>query len=101
MSGVRLTAELRELERNNVVSEMHANPGRVSDYPAQTADGKSYPASSIAAITAPSSCCSIRPVRSRDFDVIKGDSNYDQTLSDWRESRPRREGSVPPGHHHQ
>jgi hypothetical protein len=27
MSGVRLTAELRELERTNVVSEMHANPG--------------------------------------------------------------------------
>jgi hypothetical protein len=27
---VRLTAERRELERNNVGSEMHANPGRVS-----------------------------------------------------------------------
>src|SRR5215469_17103566 len=44
MSGVRLTAELRELERNKIVDEMHANPGRVSDYPAQTVAGKSYPA---------------------------------------------------------
>ena len=25
-------------------------------------------------------------VRTRDFDVIEGDSNYDQTLSDWREA---------------
>jgi hypothetical protein len=44
ISGVRLTAELRELERNKIVDEMHANPGRVSDSPAQTVAGKSYPA---------------------------------------------------------
>ena len=92
MSGVRLTAELRELERNNVVSEMHANPGRVSDYPAQTVDGKSYPAveyrgnygTFIVLFDPATSLPAV--VRTRDFDVIEGDSNYDQTLSDWREA---------------
>src|SRR5580693_7353296 len=44
ISGARLTAELRELERNKIVDEMHANPGRVSDYPAQTVADKNYPA---------------------------------------------------------
>jgi glyoxylase-like metal-dependent hydrolase (beta-lactamase superfamily II) len=91
MSGVRLTAELRELERNNIVDEMYANPGRVSDYPAQTVAGKTYsavqyrgdygtfivlfdPATSLPAI-----------VRTRDFDVLEGDADYDETLSDWRD----------------
>jgi hypothetical protein len=60
MSGVRLTAELRELERNNVVSEMHANPGRVSTIPRRPSTARAIRPSSIAAITAPSSCCSIR-----------------------------------------
>src|SRR6201987_3130908 len=92
MSGVRLTAELRELERNNVVSEMHANPGRVSDYPSQTVDGKSYPAveyrgnyGTFIVLFDPATGLPA-VVRTRDFDVIEGDSNYDQTLSDWREA---------------
>ena len=91
MSGVRLTAELRELERNNVVNEMHANPGRVSDYPAQTVDGKTYPAveyrgdygTFIVLFDPATSLPAV--VRTRDFDVIDGDSNYDETLSDWRD----------------
>jgi hypothetical protein len=63
MSGVRLTAELRELERNNIVNEMHANAGRVSDYRRRPPTARAIRRSSIAAITAPSSCCSIpRPV---------------------------------------
>ena len=92
MSGVRLTAELRELERNNVVSEMHANPTRVSDYPAQTVDGKSYPAveyrgnyGTFIVLFDPATGLPA-VVRTRDFDVIEGDSNYDQTLSDWRDA---------------
>src|SRR5258706_6546292 len=92
MSGVRLTAELRELERNNVVSEMHANPGRVSDYPAQSVDGMHSPAAAsrgnygiFIVLCAPATGLPA-VVRTRDFDVIEGDSNYDQTLSDWREA---------------
>ena len=71
---------------------MHANPGRVSDYPAQTVDGKSYPAveyrgnygTFIVLFDPATSLPAV--VRTRDFDVIEGDSNYDQTLSDWREA---------------
>jgi glyoxylase-like metal-dependent hydrolase (beta-lactamase superfamily II) len=91
MSGVRLTAELRELERNKVVDEMHANPGRVSDAPAQTVAGKSYPAvqyrgdygSFIVLFDPATSLPAI--VRTRDFDVLEGDADYDETLSDWRD----------------
>jgi hypothetical protein len=100
---VRLTAELRELERNNVVSEMHANPGRVSDYPAQTVDGKSYPAveyrgnyGTFIVLFDPATDLPA-VVRTRDFDVIEGDSNIVRLAR----SRRRREGAVPPGHHHQ
>ena len=91
MSGARLTAELRELERNNIVNEMHANPGQVSDYPEQTVEGKVYPAvqyrghygTFIVLFDPATSLPAI--VRTRDFDVIEGDSNYDETLSDWRD----------------
>jgi glyoxylase-like metal-dependent hydrolase (beta-lactamase superfamily II) len=91
MSGARLTAELRELERSNVVDEMHANPGRVSDYPAQTLAGKTYPAvqyrgnygTFIVLFDPASSLPAV--VRTRDFDVIEGDSDYDEALSDWRD----------------
>ena len=92
MSGVRLTAELRELERNKVVDEMHANPGRVSDLPAQTVEGKSYPAveyrGNYGTFTVLFDPVTSLPaiVRTRDFDVIEGDADYDQTLSDWRDT---------------
>jgi hypothetical protein len=71
---------------------MHANPGRVSDCPAQTVNGKSYPAveyrgnyGTFIVLFDPATGLSAA-VRTRDFDVIEGDSNYDQTLSDWREA---------------
>jgi glyoxylase-like metal-dependent hydrolase (beta-lactamase superfamily II) len=91
ISGVRLTAELRELERNKIIDEMHANPGRVSDYPAQTVAGKSYPAvqyrgdydTFIVLFDPATSLPAI--VRTRDFDVLEGDADYDETLSDWRD----------------
>jgi glyoxylase-like metal-dependent hydrolase (beta-lactamase superfamily II) len=91
ISGARLTAELREVERNKVVDEMHANPGRVSDYPAQTVAGKTYPAvqyrgdygTFIVLFDPATSLPAI--VRTRDFDVIAGDADYDETLSDWRD----------------
>jgi glyoxylase-like metal-dependent hydrolase (beta-lactamase superfamily II) len=90
VSGVRLTAEMRELERNDVVEMANDNPDRVSDSPDVAEGGKTYkafqyrgnygtyivlldPATNLPAI-----------VRTRDFDVHAGDANYDVTYSDWR-----------------
>jgi glyoxylase-like metal-dependent hydrolase (beta-lactamase superfamily II) len=91
ISSVRLTAELRELERNKLVDEMHANPGRVTDYPAQTVAGKSLPAvqyrgdygTFIVLFDPATSLPAV--VRTRDFDVHAGDADYDEALSDWRD----------------
>jgi hypothetical protein len=91
VSGVRLTAELRELERNKIVDEMPVNPARVSDYPPQTVAGRNYPAvqyrgdygTFIVLFDPATSLPAI--VRTRDFDVLEGDSDYDETLSDWRD----------------
>ena len=44
MSGKRLTATLRELERYTVLGDMHEHPERVSEIANQRAGGKTYPA---------------------------------------------------------
>jgi glyoxylase-like metal-dependent hydrolase (beta-lactamase superfamily II) len=91
MSGIRLTATLRELERNNVVDEMHTHPDRLSDMPNQRAGGKSYPAvqyrGDYGTFTVLFDPASHLPavVRTRDFEVHDGDSDYDEALSDWRD----------------
>jgi glyoxylase-like metal-dependent hydrolase (beta-lactamase superfamily II) len=92
MSGVRLTTLLREQERNAVVQEMHARPDRVSDYPAQTVGGKPYPAvqyrgdyGTFIVLFDPATHLPA-VIRSRDFDQYYGDSNYDEALSDWRDT---------------
>lgn len=91
ISSVRLTAEMREFQRADVVQMAHDNPGRVSDSPDITEGGKTYkafqyrgdygtyivlldPATNLPAI-----------VRTRDFDMYAGDANYDVTYSDWRD----------------
>ncbi len=91
ISGARLTAEMREIERNNIVALMHENPTRVSAIADQTADGKTYPAAQyrddfgtfIVLFDAATSLPAV--VRTRDFDYYYGDTNYDETLSDWRD----------------
>ena len=91
MSSVRLTARLREEERNNIAVAMHDNPDRVSDYPAQTMNGTTYPAvqyrgnygTFIVMFDPATKLPAI--VRTREFDVLMGDANYDATLSDWRD----------------
>jgi len=90
MSSVRLTALLREQERLHIVEAMHDNPDRVSELPAQTVGGKSYPAAQyrgnfgtfIVMFDADTKLPAI--VRTREFDVLMGDANYDAALSDWR-----------------
>jgi hypothetical protein len=91
MSGVRLTAELREQERNAVIEEMHAHPDRVSDYASQKIGGKTYPAvqyrgdwGTFIVMFDPATHLPA-VVRTRDFDQYYGDANYDEALSDWRE----------------
>jgi glyoxylase-like metal-dependent hydrolase (beta-lactamase superfamily II) len=92
MSGMRLTTSLRELDRNDVVEAMHAHPDRVSELPNQRAGGKSYPAvqyrSDYGTFTVLFDPMTHLPavVRTRDWDVHAGDSDFDETLSDWRDA---------------
>ena len=92
MSGVRLATALREQERNAVMMGMHAHPDRLSDYPAQTVGGKTYPAvqyrgeyGTFIVLFDPASHLPA-VVRTRDFYQYYGDSDYDEALSDWRDT---------------
>ncbi|MDE2476869.1 MAG: MBL fold metallo-hydrolase [Alphaproteobacteria bacterium] len=92
MSNVRLATELREQERNNVIGEMHAHPERIAGYPAQKLGGKTYPAAqyrgdygTFIVLFDPATHLPA-VIRTRDFDQYYGDSNYDEALSDWRDT---------------
>lgn len=90
MSGLRLRAALREQERFGIALGMHENPERVVDYPTQTVGGKRYPAvqyrgnngTFIVLFDPATKLPAI--VRTRDFDQLMGDADYDLTFSDWR-----------------
>ncbi len=89
-SGVRLIATLRELERDTLVLKMHEHPDRLAENPNVTVGGKSYPAvqfrGDYATYTVMFDPATSLPavVRTRDFDQLMGDANYDETISDWR-----------------
>jgi glyoxylase-like metal-dependent hydrolase (beta-lactamase superfamily II) len=90
MSALRLRALLREQERNYIVIGMHENPERVTGYPAQSVGGKRYPAvqyrgdhgTFIVMFDPATHLPAI--VRTRDFDQLMGDADFDATFSDWR-----------------
>jgi glyoxylase-like metal-dependent hydrolase (beta-lactamase superfamily II) len=90
MSGLRLRALLREQERNFIVVAMHENPERVVDYPSQTVGGKTYPAvqyrgdngTFIVMFDPATNLPAI--ARTRDFDQLMGDADFDAAFSDWR-----------------
>jgi len=91
MSGLRLRALLREQERSGIVFAMHDHPERISEYSAQTVGGKTYPAVQFRGDNA-TFIVMFDPathlpaiVRTRDFDQLMGDADYDMTLSDWRD----------------
>jgi hypothetical protein len=91
MSGKRLTATLRELERPVVVGEMKQHPDRVSAMADQTVDGKKYPAvryrgdyGTFIVMFDPATNLPVR-VRTLDWDEREGDSVYDAEYSDWRD----------------
>src|SRR5687767_15090321 len=89
MSGLRSRALLREVERDGIVFFMYDRPGRVSDYPAQTVGGRTYPAvqfrgdhgTYIVMFDPQTRLPAI--VRTRDFDQFMGDANFDATYTDW------------------
>jgi glyoxylase-like metal-dependent hydrolase (beta-lactamase superfamily II) len=91
MSGKRLTATLRELERYTVLGDMHEHPERVSEIANQRANGKTYPAAQYRAdhgtfiVLFDPMTHLPAVVRTRDWDVHYGDADYDETLTDWRD----------------
>ena len=91
MSGLRSRALVREVERDGIVFFMYDRLGRVSDYPAQTIGGKTYPAvqfrgdhSTYIVMFDPQTRLPAI-VRTRDFDQFMGDANFDATYTDWRD----------------
>jgi len=92
MSGRRLTATLRELERPFIVLEMKRHPDRVSAMDDQTVPGKTYPAvqyrddyGAFVVMFDPATNLPAR-VRTLDWDALEGDSSYDAEYSDWRDA---------------
>jgi glyoxylase-like metal-dependent hydrolase (beta-lactamase superfamily II) len=91
MSGRRLTATLRELDRPFVILEMKRHPDRVTAIDDQKVGGKTYPAAqyrddygSYIVIFDPATNLPMR-VRTLDWDALEGDSVYDAEYSDWRD----------------
>jgi glyoxylase-like metal-dependent hydrolase (beta-lactamase superfamily II) len=91
MSGRRLTATLRELDRPFIVLEMKRHPDRVTAIDDQKIAGKTYPAAqyrddygSYIVIFDPATNLPAR-VRTLDWDALEGDSVYDAEYSDWRD----------------
>jgi len=93
MSGARAGTTLRELTRQSprLLLDMKNNPKAVKVLPAQTVEGKKYPAVqydvrdwSYVVMFDPETRLPAR-IRTRDGDPIQGDSNYDLVLSDWRD----------------
>jgi len=91
MSGRRLTAALRELERPMIVIEMKQHPDGVSAIVDQTVAGKTYPAlqyrGDYGTFIVMFDSATNLPVRVRtlDWDGLEGDSVFDAEYSDWRD----------------
>jgi Metallo-beta-lactamase superfamily len=91
MSGRRLTATLRELERPIVVLEMKQHPDRISALADQKVEGKTYPSAryrgdygTFIVMFDPETKFPAR-IRTLDWDELEGDSVYDAEYSDWRD----------------
>jgi glyoxylase-like metal-dependent hydrolase (beta-lactamase superfamily II) len=91
MSGRRLTATLRELERPFIIIEMKRHPDRLTAIGDQTGAGKTYPAvqyrddyGAYIVLFDPATNLPAR-VRTLDWDALEGDSSFDAEYSDWRD----------------
>jgi len=91
MSGRRLTATLRELERPFIILEMKRHPDGMAAIGDQTIAGKIYPAvqyrDAYGACIVMFDLATNLParVRTMDWDALEGDSSYDEEYSDWRD----------------
>jgi glyoxylase-like metal-dependent hydrolase (beta-lactamase superfamily II) len=91
MSGRRLTATIRELERPFIVVEMKRHPDRVSALGDQKIAGETYPAAqyrdaygTFIVMFDPATHLPVR-VRTMDWDALEGDSAFDTEYADWRD----------------
>jgi glyoxylase-like metal-dependent hydrolase (beta-lactamase superfamily II) len=91
MSGRRLTATLRELSRLTVIQDMKAHPDRVTALPNQVGGTRAWPAlqyrgdhGDFIVLFNPDTNLPIR-VRSKDWDALEGDAEFDAVLMDWRD----------------
>jgi glyoxylase-like metal-dependent hydrolase (beta-lactamase superfamily II) len=91
MSGRRLTATLREMARFTVIQDMKAHPDRVTALPNQVGGTRAWPAlqyrgdyGDFIVLFNPDTNLPIR-VRSKDWDALEGDSEFDAVLMDWRD----------------
>jgi len=92
MSGMRVTAAAREIGRSSptLLLEIAKNPKRVQAIADQTVGGRKLPAvryqgGSGTYIVAFDPATGLpERIRTRDYDPLEGDSNYDLVLSDWR-----------------
>jgi glyoxylase-like metal-dependent hydrolase (beta-lactamase superfamily II) len=92
MSGIRVAAAVREIARASptLLLEMARDPGRVELIADQDAGGRRLPAvrcqaegTAFLVLFDPATGLPER-IRTRDYDTIQGDSDYDLVLSDWR-----------------
>ena len=91
MSGRRLTATIRELERPFIVLEMKRHSDRVFAIDDQKVSGKMYPAAqyrdaygTFIVMFDPATHLPAR-VRTMDWDALEGDSAFDAEYGDWRD----------------
>jgi glyoxylase-like metal-dependent hydrolase (beta-lactamase superfamily II) len=91
MSGARLTATLRELERADIVREMHRHRDKVVDLTPPGGGPQAVPTfrytSDHGVFTVMLDPMTNLPthVTSKDWDALFGDSDYDAAFSDWRD----------------
>jgi hypothetical protein len=91
MSGRRLTATLREMARLTVVQDMKAHPDRVTALPNQVGGTRAWPAlqyrgdyGDFIVLFNPDTNLPLR-VRSKDWDALEGDAEFDAVFTDWRD----------------
>jgi glyoxylase-like metal-dependent hydrolase (beta-lactamase superfamily II) len=93
MSGLRLAAAQRELERTSprLLADMRAERSKVTRGPDVTVGGKQLTAvnyqdgdTAFIVLFDPQTALPAR-VRTMDFDTVYGDSTYDLVLEDWRD----------------
>jgi glyoxylase-like metal-dependent hydrolase (beta-lactamase superfamily II) len=91
MSGARLTATLRELERTDIIHEMHAHPDKVVNLTPPGGGPQAVPTYryttdyGVFIVQLDQMTNLPTHVTTKDWDALFGDSDYDAAFSDWRD----------------